>query len=133
MINIYLAGHNQKESKALAELLCQKEPSRFTITAKWLDMTFNPTSTHTDEEKEEIADTDVADVGRSDVLVLMAGPEKYSGGKFVETGIALGQKKPVVVYGRRENMLLWHHNIIQVDTESDLIDVLVALDQQIGR
>lgn len=132
MIKVYIAGHNQEEAKALADSLCQKEPSRIRISAKWLAASFNPTATHTDEEKEEIADADVADVYGSDVLVLMAGPEKYSGGKFVEAGFAIGQRKPVVVYGRRENMLLWHHNIMQVDTETDLIDVLVALDQQIG-
>lgn len=132
MINIYIASHSQKEAVALADEILQ-QPARFSISAAWLTTSFNPTSTHTDEEKEEIADIDVADVGRSDVLVLMAGPDKYSGGKFVEAGIALGQKKPVVVYGRRENMLLWHHNIIQVDTLTDLIDILVALDQQVGR
>ena len=43
--------------------------------------------------------------------MLISGPDKYSGGKFVEVGIAVGLDKSVVVIGHRENTLLYLDDI----------------------
>jgi len=60
----------------------------------------------------------------ADALILLAGPDKYSGGKFVEAGIAIGAGKRVIVIGRRENMLLWHPQVDRVDTVDEAIYLL---------
>ena len=57
-------------------------------------------------------------------LVLVAGPDRYPGGKFVEAGIAMGLGKPVVVLGHRENMLLWHPDVHAVETIDRLVEYL---------
>ncbi len=59
--------------------------------------------------------TDAGQVAECDCLVLIAGRDKYNGGKFVETGIAMGLKKIVIIIGHRENMLLWHPSIACFD------------------
>jgi hypothetical protein len=64
------------------------------------------------------------DVMSCDVLVLIAGPDRYSGGKFVEAGIAIGAGKRVIVMGRRENMLLWNPDIDAVDTPDEVCALL---------
>lgn len=61
---------------------------------------------------------------RAQVLVLIAGPEKYPGGKFVEAGVALGNDVPVVCYGRRENGMLHADGVWAVDGFSELLAFL---------
>jgi len=65
-----------------------------------------------------------------DALVLVAGKEKYSGGKFVEAGIAIGLGKRVVVLGRRENMLLWHPLVTSVEEPEDISGALYDLSSR---
>lgn len=81
---------------------------------------------HEDKEKSRIAKEDADGVESSDALVLVAGPDRYSGGKFVEVGIALGMRKLVVVIGRRENMLLWHPSVMATDDPRLVDGLLVA-------
>lgn len=87
-------------------------------------MTFEPTATYTEAQREAVAQMDLEDIKGSDALILLAGPEKYSGGKFVEAGYAMGKGKPVVIVGRRENMLLWLPSIIQVNSVRDALALL---------
>jgi hypothetical protein len=67
-----------------------------------------------------IATEDVIDVINCDSLVLVSGPDKYLGGKFVEAGIAIGLGKRVIIIGRRENMLLWHPWCETVSSPEDI-------------
>jgi nucleoside 2-deoxyribosyltransferase len=85
------------------------------IVSRWVNMPFNPTESHTVDERKAIAKMDADDVAACDCLILLSGPAKYSGGKFVESGIALALGKRVVVVGARENMLLWHPAVEQID------------------
>ena len=71
-----------------------------------------------------MAKRDVQEIRECDALVLMAGPDLYPGGKFVEAGIAFGLRKLVIVFGRRENILLWHPDIIAVQDVRALIEAL---------
>jgi nucleoside 2-deoxyribosyltransferase len=120
-MKIYVAAHCRWAGLHAASVL---KSSGHEITSRWLQKTFLPVSEHTPEERCEIALEDVEDVLRADALVLVAGPDKYSGGKFVEAGIALGLGKSVVVIGRRENMLLWHPAVVAVDTPEQASHVL---------
>jgi hypothetical protein len=58
----------------------------------------------------------------SAALILISGPDKYPGGKFVEAGIAIASGVPVICIGRRENWLLWHPGVWAVDSIEDYIN-----------
>lgn len=103
-MKIYVASHDRWAACHVAEILRSKG---HVIVSRWHNKEFLPTTEHNEAERREIALEDFEDVTVSDALVLVSGPDKYSGGKFVEAGIALGQGKRVIVIGRRENMLLW--------------------------
>lgn len=103
-MKIYVASHSRELAQKMADDLADQG---YTITSRWHGKEFHPTEHHTVNERRAIAQEDYDDICAADALVLIAGEEKYSGGKFVEAGIAIGQGKPVYVYGRRENMLMW--------------------------
>lgn len=109
-LKIYVACHDP----ALAESVANELRRRGHImTSRWHDgRPFLKTAEHTLQERQHIAETDLADVAAADALVLVAGPDRYSGGKFVEAGFAMGIGIPVYVYGRRENMLLWAPSVL---------------------
>lgn len=111
-MKIYIASHSKEESLALADKL----RGRHEIVSRWIYGDFGPTASYSDTDKARIAEEDVLDVLSCDCLVLIAGNEKYTGGKFVELGIAMGARKRVIVMGRRENMLIWHPDIIIADS-----------------
>lgn len=115
-MKIYVACHSRWEAESTARGL---RLGGHTITSRWHGRAFHPTSHHTPAECEAIAQEDYEDIVAADALVLVAGPDKYSGGKFVEAGIAIGLGKPVTVFGRRENMLLWLPSIRVVETMGD--------------
>jgi nucleoside 2-deoxyribosyltransferase len=111
-MKIYIASHDQELAQQAADYL---ELMGHELVARWVWYPFNPTETHTIQERKDIAQMDADDVADCDCLILLSGPAKYSGGKFVEAGIALALGKRVVVVGVRENMLLWHPKVEQID------------------
>lgn len=120
----YIASHECFLAHNTAELIASNGVE---ITSRWHSKDFLPTSNHTEDECIAIAVEDVEDISRADILVLIAGPDRYSGGKFVEAGIAFGQNKPVIVIGRRENMLLWHPAVMQFNNIDDAMTYIVQL------
>lgn len=124
-MKFYVASHDRLLGSLVADVISR---GGHECTSTWLKNEFLPTERHTVEERMSIAFEDVEDVFRSDVLVLVAGADKYSGGKFVEAGVAMGRGIPVIVIGRRENMLLWHHSIMSVDTVKMAADVISNLE-----
>jgi nucleoside 2-deoxyribosyltransferase len=105
-MKIYIASHDPELAREQARKLVRLG---HTITSRWHDgRPFLKTDEYTEQERRKIAFEDWHDVTEADALLLIAGPDKYSGGKFVEAGIAIGQGKAVYVLGRRENMLMWH-------------------------
>lgn len=104
-MKIYIASHSQRDAYAASYILNR---DGFEITSRWHDNPdFLPTVSYTEEQRVSIAQEDFDHVALAEVVVILAGPEKYAGGKFVEAGIAIGQGKPVINVGRRENMLMW--------------------------
>lgn len=101
-MKIYIACHSRELAQEFAASLKGHE-----VTSRWHGKEFLPTGDHTVAERHAIAIEDLNDIKRADALVLIAGPDKYSGGKFVEAGIAYGMGKPVYVVGRFENMLTY--------------------------
>jgi len=126
-MKFYVAAHDRLLASLVAGVITR---AGHECTSTWLKNEFLTTEKHTIEERMSIAFEDVEDVCRSDVLVLVAGADKYSGGKFVEAGLAMGRGIPVIVIGRRENMLLWHHSIMSVDTPEMAAKVISNIEQQ---
>lgn len=119
-MNVYVASHDRWAACYVASVL--NEADGINVISRWHAKAFNPTRKHTESERAEIALEDFDDINASDALVLISGPDRYPGGKFVEAGIALGIGIPVVVLGHRENMLMWLPCIACVDT----VELLVA-------
>ncbi|MCK8780551.1 hypothetical protein M0654_11195 [Rhizobium sp. NTR19] len=126
-MKIYVASHERLAATHAAHVL---SIAGHNITSRWHGKEFLKTEEHTVEERIEIASEDFEDVTEADALVIIAGPDRYPGGKFVEAGIALGQGKPVVVIGRRENMLMWLPEIIAVDTPEMAATALSNLERR---
>lgn len=103
-MKVYIASHCWWAGLYCAHIL---EAMGHKITSRWLHLPFNSTETYSEASRADLAVMDYDDVVRSDALLLVAGPDRYSGGKFVETGIAMGIGLPITVLGRRENMLMW--------------------------
>lgn len=127
-MKVYIASHSRELAVDLATILTA---NGIVVISGWHDKDFLPVTAHTVSERIEIAVEDAKDVSASDALVLIAGPDKYSGGKFVEAGIAIGLGIPVVILGRRENMLLWLPNILAVETPTEIVSALYLAKQAV--
>jgi nucleoside 2-deoxyribosyltransferase len=117
MARIYVASHCRWAGLHVASVL---EAAGHMIVSSWLKEPFGRVEEYSDDDRKRIAKMDFTDIRRGDFLVLVAGPDRYPGGKFVEAGIALGLGKTVIVIGRRENMLLWHPDIITAETPEEV-------------
>jgi len=124
-MQLYIAGHNQEEAKKAATILFEAGHS---ITSRWLYNDFKPTEEYSLSERKDIACMDASDVIASDAVVLLSSPEKVSGGKFVEVGIAIGLGKKVFIVGRRENMLMYHYLCKRFDSIETLVESLMYGD-----
>lgn len=90
----------------------------YQVTSTWLTEehaiesgTVGAATALSDEDISKHADTDFADIRRSDLLVLLTesaselvGGTATSGGRHVETGFAIALGKPVLVVGEAENV-----------------------------
>lgn len=119
-MKIYVACHCVKLGNEVAQRLIMNGHQ---ITSSWLQDPFLPTHDYTIDDRRRIAENDINDIDAADAVVLVAGPDKYPGGKFMEAGYGLGAGKLVFVYGRRENMLTWYPAITHIDTLDDIRDV----------
>ena len=113
----FISSHDLEQARIVKRML---QPCGWKIISTWHEVesgsTFKPTKEFTHAERQAIAKRDLDEVEECDALFLVAGDEKYSGGKFVEVGYALGLGKKVFVIGRRENMLMWSEQVIGFDS-----------------
>lgn len=115
MTAVYLAG----PYAARARLNAYAEDLRgmlVDVTASWLDETHDITpgtlDAATDLSDAEVAHhaaTDLEDIANADLLVLITAdvagvPGASSGGRHVETGVAIANGIPVLVVGQPENV-----------------------------
>lgn len=126
-MKIYIASHNQRIARRLAGVL---KRAGHEITAHWLNQPFGPSNAFDETTCWRFANENFDDVRRSDALVLMAGPEKYSGGKFVETGYAHALGKHVLILGRRENVQCYGNHMKQVRTRAELCAALSSPNEK---
>lgn len=127
-MKIYIASHCAIAGRCVRELAVNLGHK---VVSTWLDEGLAPTEAYPEAERRYIAARDAAEVLQCDLLIHLAGPDKYSGGKFVETGLALGLNKRVIIVGRRENMLMWHPLMERVDNFGELKGVLRELGRKV--
>jgi nucleoside 2-deoxyribosyltransferase len=118
---VYIACHDQKRAIEVADAIGD---AGFETTSRWLVQPFGPSNTFDEDTRRRFAAENFDDVRRSDVLVLVAGPDRYSGGKFVEAGFAYGLGKHVVILGRRENVQCYGSHMQTVETSDELVALL---------
>src|SRR5688500_16511805 len=93
-MKVYIASHCRWAALHLADVL---DIAGFYVCSSWHGKPFNATETHTEAERRANAVQDRNEVLESDIVLLIAGPDKYSGGKFVEVGIAIAARKKIVI------------------------------------
>ncbi len=122
-MKVYIAAADKDRAVLLAECLLE---AGHEITSSWICQAFKRTQQHPATERAEIAWRDFRDVRECDALVLLDSEPCVPGGKFVEAGIALALGKRVIVASRRENMLLWHPSVEQVDQDGCVASALAG-------
>lgn len=122
---VYVAS--RYERRADAREFADRLPSvRCSCVATWIYSAPEETALTAgvpDAVRRHWAERDWQDVSRADCLVLLSDPEMtpLRGGKHVETGIALGTCKPVIVIGNRENIFHWHPLVRLVQTTDEAL------------
>lgn len=122
-MKVYVASHDRWAACWVAHCLVL---AGHRVVSTWHGAPFGRTEDLSSVEREAIAVRDVEEVVACECLVLVAAPDRYPGGKFVEAGIALGRGKPVLVLGRRENVLLWHPEVRAFNDMPWLLTALAA-------
>lgn len=126
-MKLYVASkHQDKAANLRMELLRDGHE----VTSRWItnDEKFggNPED-YTFEERRALALADEEDVrAADDGLILISDPKGFilSGGKHVETGIAIALKRRIYVIGRRENIFHFHPLVELFDNAESLREVL---------
>lgn len=111
-LQIFLSARYSRREE-LKIIRQQLQNGRYIVVSRWLDTDWNETerdaiysSAAPPERREEYSILDVEDVRACDVFVAFTEEPRSSsrGGRHVETGIAIGMHKPIIVVGPQENI-----------------------------
>lgn len=131
-LQIFLSARysRREELKRIREAL---QNERYVVVSRWLDTDWNETerdaiysSAAPPERREEYAHTDLEDVRACDVFIAFTEEPRSSsrGGRHVETGIAIGLCKPIIVVGPRENIFYHLRGMIQIQVWDDIVPAI---------
>lgn len=125
MKKVYISSHSKEQAENLKRWLCHCE---LDVVSTWHDQpgAIGRSETMTDEEKQAVSVRNFPLIDSCDALVLISTDDKVPGGKFVEAGYAIGKGKKVVIYGRRENLMLWNASISQTFQMGEVPDLIKA-------
>jgi hypothetical protein len=126
MPKIYISSHDIDKAREVAAAV---SAAGYPVISTWHlgDAPMKRSDDMTEAQKRDKAASNVDQIiGACNVLILVASEEKVPGGKFVEAGVALGCKRKVYVWGRRENILLHHPSVKVFDSLEELIAALPA-------
>src|SRR5712692_1754274 len=99
-MKVYLAGRWSRR-KAISERKSELEELGITVTSRWL------TGSHNGLAENLAAQEDLEDIDKAKIFILFTEyPYRgyLTGGRMVELGYAIAQKKEIFVYGPRENV-----------------------------
>jgi hypothetical protein len=91
------------------------------VTSRWIDQ-------RDDSDEPNCAARDIEDIDTADVLILFTEAPRCPtrGGRLVEYGIALGQRKPAIVIGPAENVFIDLPEVKRFSGWSDALQALKA-------
>ncbi len=120
-MNVYISCHDHRIATDFAGMLAG---AGHTIVSTWHTETAPRPDPNDGAEWGEKASRNMGQIGGADALVLIAAPDKVTGGKFVEAGYALCGGVTVYTVGRVENGMLWHPDVKHVANAAELIAAL---------
>lgn len=125
MAKVYVSSHDVDRAREVAVAI---EASGQVVVSTWHigDGPAMRSANLTDADKRDKARANCGQIAMADVLVVVAADDKVPGGKFVEAGFAIGRGKSVVVVGRRENILMHHPKVTQVDDVAAAVEACRA-------
>lgn len=122
LTSFYMASRFEDKDEAHLTRDAVAEATGATCTARWIDA---EESDNSPEARKRYAEECTEDVLRADAVVLLNPASAHrtgTGGRHVETGIAVATGKPVFVYGAAESIF---HHLRGIQVFADL-DALVA-------
>lgn len=120
---VFITGSNVYAAAYFAYVL---EANGIRVMSDWHNSP-NPlrrSSDITENERKQIANNSIGAIKNSDFVLIIADPDMVPGGKFVDVGVALGAGKKVILVGRRENIKMYHSDILAVDSVAGVLGVL---------
>lgn len=118
---IYISSHSAEEANALAAKLTEAD---HVIASTWHTETGPRPDLSDALAWARKAKRNQEQIRNAEVLVLIAGPDKYAGGKFYEAGYAHGVGTGVIVLGRVENGMLHSNSVGKASTVEELLSDL---------
>jgi hypothetical protein len=128
-MKVYLAArYSQKdEMNIYAEDL---RKMGYTVTASWIAEPHAPGTKLDEIPKAKLWEyqlQDLRDIDEADGLIFFSQDPTtptVRGGRHVEFGYALAQRKPILVVGPRENIFHYNINVTQVDSWLEALNLL---------
>lgn len=117
-MRVYLSCHAKEPANELAKALAA---AGHTVCSLWHHDPSERPAPDAAAEWGDRAAHNLTFIRTADVVVLIAGPDRYPGGKFYEAGFAHGYGKKVAVLGRVENGMLYHPGVKRFADEDALL------------
>lgn len=119
-MRVYISAHDPSLARMVASVLLT---AGHTVVSTWHEGSDARPAADDAEACQETAAENFDIIDSADVLVLVSGPDRYPGGKFVEAGYALKAYVEVYTYGDRvENGMMYAAT--HVRTPEELIEAL---------
>ena len=125
-LNVYVAGSVRERMERAVPVIAQLRAAGVEITLDWTT-DIDPSASESrsdadvpDDVRRRAAEDDMDGVRRADFVLLLAPDERGSSGAWVELGVALALKIPVVVTGqmaRRTIFTSMAHRVFATDAE----------------
>jgi hypothetical protein len=122
-MNVYISSHCRW---AALHVKAVARAAGLAVASTWHDEPPHDPETLTDHEISDKLAVNYSHILSSDVLILVASPDKVPGGKFVEVGMAWALGKRIVVVGRRENLYMRYSAVKAFATPDEAIASLIS-------
>ena len=113
IVRVYLAASFSRREE-IKSLVPKLEGSGFECTSSWLNSPYKDMESCPIDQRHKAGRTDLCDVLRSDCLILFNDYPSTTGGRHVETGLAIGKSIPIVLIGERTNIFHYTGDILDV-------------------
>lgn len=126
-MKIYLCARysRREEMRGYADLL---QAAGHVVTSRWINGSHDLSDAATDLDRSKLAREDYSDLSSADCVISFTehpgAPGRQRGGRHVEFGLALEQRKLLVIVGPRENVFHYLLDISHCDTFAEALKSL---------